>query len=615
VKVKRPHLWIAAFSLAAVLGVAVVDTRRTSPGELAAVHGAEPDLAGRSGCSECHGGWTTSMTEACLECHAAIGGQMDVGAGLHGALGKELAGRCALCHSEHHGEGFRIVNLQSFRQAGVHDPAEFDHALVGFPMSGKHLELECSKCHAEAETAVLPKGAVRFGGLDKSCGACHEDPHQGRMKLACAECHGQQAFDRLDSLSHDASLPLVGGHGDVGCRVCHADGDAHSLEGIGGGNPPPARTCLDCHESPHRKRFVRAVAQLEHTTPAKSCVVCHEPEHESFREPIDLTPALHAGSGFAIDAPHDRAACADCHGPELGEPFRARYPGRGADACAACHEDPHGGQFDQGPFAAQGCVACHDRAHFEPHAFGPEQHARTAFELTGSHVDADCDACHALPEGGGPRVFHGTPGRCSSCHADAHGGFFDAFARKAGPVEAAAEAGDCATCHTTTSFSELPAEGFDHGRWTGFPVLGAHAQTDCETCHPRAQEPDETGRTFGRVEDRFGPFTGCVTCHDDPHRGMFDRPGSPRAADGREGCARCHVQTSFRTFPGGFDHGRWTGFPLGGVHVQIGCSACHEPEKAADGKEFVRYRPMERECVDCHGANEDPLRRRKGRKR
>ena len=463
-------------------------------------------------------------------------------------------------------------------------------------MEGAHLDLDCTECHANADEKVLPKGERRFGGLDQDCARCHEDPHQGSMAVACAQCHGQETFDQLGSLGHERHLPLIGGHAELDCRACHGRGEPHALEVMGSPRTPPARACADCHDSPHAAGFTAGAASLARATQAASCAACHADEHTSFGDGAEILSAeQHALSGFALDAPHDAVACQDCHGPQGGD-FAARFPGRDADACSACHADPHAGQFDQLGFAERGCLACHDRERFEPHAYTVESHTSAAMPLTGAHVETDCHACHELPAGGGARVFHGTPGRCEACHADAHGGIFDDFSAQL----AASAAGQCATCHRSTRFDDVPHGSFDHGRWTGFALLGAHAQSDCESCHPRAAQADDRGRSFGRVEQHFGPFRDCATCHADPHGGDFDRPGSPRQVEGRRSCARCHGQASFRAFPDGFDHELWTRFPLDGAHGEIGCSACHAPQPAEPSGARSLGRASGRACADCH---------------
>lgn len=594
-KVRAPHFWIAVLSLAAVVLVAAVDMRRTSPGPLTTVHQREEELQGRSGCSQCHGGWFSSMTKACLDCHEIIGQQLETSKGLHGSIAREEMERCAVCHGEHHGTSFAIVNRQSFLLAGAKNPEKFDHQQVGFEMNGRHAELDCAQCHAHARDVVLAKGDTRYIGLDQNCASCHADPHDGKMVLACASCHGQRTWDELHSTGHDRFLPLLGGHGDVACRECHADNGTRALEVLGTNHPPP-RDCVVCHESPHAAMFVDGVARQNAMSSGATCVVCHVVEHTSFREEtIEVTAAQHASSGFGLEAPHDEASCADCHAPDGGT-FAARYPGRGADACSACHEDPHGGQFATGPFAGGDCIACHDRHRFEPHAFTVEKHAQAGLALTGKHVDTGCNDCHAIAREGDPRSFRGVKSDCDACHADAHAGFFERFAAKLPPEKH----GDCARCHDAETFGSVIQPRFDHTAWTGFAVLGAHAQDSCESCHPLAAEPDETGRRFGRVAEHFGKYTGCVTCHADPHRGQFDAADLPSTIDGRADCARCHVDTSFRSLAADFDHDRWTGFAVVGAHAEIGCAPCHAPLRKPDelGRTWGRAKgPL---CADCH---------------
>jgi hypothetical protein len=238
--VKRgAQLGIALFSTAAVVLIAVVDTRSASPGPLASVHGREEKLSGDGDCSSCHGGWFSNMTESCSECHERIEQQIESHEGLHGALSRTQAVQCAACHSEHHGPSFALVNKQSFALAGSASIESFDHRLVGFDMQGKHLSIDCNECHEHAFDSALDKGELRFGGLDASCTACHVDVHEGKFVLSCTACHGQETWDELHSEGHEKHLPLIGGHGDVECRKCHEEDTPHALEALGGKKDRP----------------------------------------------------------------------------------------------------------------------------------------------------------------------------------------------------------------------------------------------------------------------------------------------------------------------------------------------------------------------------------------
>ena len=193
--------------------------------------------------------------------------------------------------------------------------------------------------------------------------------------------------------------------------------------------------------------------------------------------------------------------------------------------CGACHSDPHGGQFADSKLAPRGCVDCHGEQRFDEHFIDLERHDATAMPLVQAHRELACEACHTIPEPEAPRVFAGTPARCEACHADAH---FGAFAAQADEL-ARLKQGECAACHDASSFDAADHGAFDHARWTGFDLQGAHAQEACEVCHVRAPEPDELGRRFGRITDHFGEFTGCKTCHADPHRGVFDTKTLPQS--------------------------------------------------------------------------------------
>lgn len=596
----RTQVLIAFFSAMAVTLVAVSDMGRSSPGGLATVHQRVPDLTGRNDCSECHGGILGTMRKACLECHAPIATQLEEGRGLHGTLGAR-AEQCGLCHAEHHGAAAPLVHGQSFALAGVAKVEAFDHELVGFRLDGAHLALSCNECHPNATTSVLSEGETRYLGLARDCASCHEDPHQGRFASACASCHGQETWKGLDSLGHERFLALVGGHAGLECARCHAPEEAHAFEVVAGHGPKPAaRECVACHESPHAPAFAAGIARAASSSAGQVCVTCHASEHTSFHEPElqRMTVGQHAASGFRLAAPHDAPACADCHAPDAPD-FAARYPGRKPEACSACHEDVHAGQFASGAFAGEECSACHEPLRFDPPDFGAAQHARAALELSGSHLEAACEACHAKPAPDAPRLFHGTPSDCEACHEDAHGAAFEPFLAFLPEVPH----GECARCHDARSFAGAAAS-FDHAAFTAFPVRGAHAQGECAACHAPRAEPDATGRTFGRVAEGFGPFVGCVTCHADPHSGFFDvENGFPAEIEGGHDCARCHVESSFRSLRRPFEHGYWTGFTLAGAHAEASCSACHAPVPDTSRRGRTTAEAPGPGCADCH---EDP---------
>jgi hypothetical protein len=156
----------------------------------------------------------------------------------------------------------------------------------------------------------------------------------------------------------------------------------------------------------------------------------------------------------------------------------------------------------------------------------------------------------------------------------------------------------CARCHVQTSFRALAA-AFDHHLWTGWRLEGAHGAARCSACHAPLADADVLGRTWARARGRR-----CADCHADPHAGQF-------ATGGATDCAACHRSVAKFTDTV-FRHDLHSRFRLGEAHAGLPCSACHKRERRGD-VEWVRYRPLGIECVDCHGAQEEPFRRRRGK--
>ena len=121
----------------------------------------------------------------------------------------------------------------------------------------------------------------------------------------------------------------------------------------------------------------------------------------------------------------------------------------------------------------------------------------------------------------------------------------------------------------------------------------------CSGCHTPLQTPDQHGRTWARSRGSF-----CADCHEDPHAGQF-------RIDNRTDCERCH-RSAVSFLDLSFRHDLDSRFRLGDAHSKLACSECHKPVEVGAAM-VIRYRPLERECVSCHGAHDNPLRRRRGK--
>ena len=105
-------------------------------------------------------------------------------------------------------------------------------------------------------------------------------------------------------------------------------------------------------------------------------------------------------------------------------------------------------------------------------------------------------------------------------------------------------------------------------------------------------DPDMPVRDGHVVARRYeGTPKDCSGCHEDVHREQF--------AD-YAGCTSCHAsQLSWDLLS--FDHNSQSEFPLTGAHRLLDCSACHKPVGGlSEGGSYVRYKPMGKECRDCH---------------
>ena len=327
-KLRDPKLWLALFSTAAVVWVLVIDLERTSPGPLAGAHAQLAELRDAAACDACHGGWLRSMSQACGDCHDGVEADVAEGRGLHGTFTGVEAERCGDCHLDHRGDDFPLVSDTSFTLAGIPDKDAFDHAVLDFTLEGAHAELACTDCHTSADVALLTEGEQRFRGLGRSCAACHEDVHEGRVARACADCHGQEhPFELVATFAHEL-FPMEGVHAEATCAACHEPGTDRSVEALAGAGPfPPDRGCSACHDSPHRAGFLASVAAGSGDG-VESCALCHDAVHKGFDGPRVRMPAeLHGASGFPLEEPHAELDCAVCHGAEGAEPFAERHPG------------------------------------------------------------------------------------------------------------------------------------------------------------------------------------------------------------------------------------------------------------------------------------------------
>ena len=365
--------------------------------------------------------------------------------------------------------------------------------------------------HRDPECEACHAPDVRHRDAPTVCIDCHreDDVHDGFTGEACDTCHKETDWLEV-RFDHDLTdYPLLGRHQEVGCINCHEDKTFRFTE----------TTCFGCHQDDdaHEGRS------------GEQCETCHNP--------TDWTNSIfdHArDTRFSLDGRHGELACNDCHS---GDPFADVL----APACVSCHldDDNHDGHF------GSSCDTCHGNDDFAEINFDHDRDTEHA--LVGAHKPLACESCHVEP------IYDvALPSGCLSCHEedDPHAG---------------EQGGACNDCHNEHDWIENVF--FDHDL-TSFPLLGLHAEQECDACHE--------SRVFRDAPEN------CVDCHrdDDTHNGRF-----------ADQCATCHNPVDWTQWQ--FDHDRQTDFELTGAHVDLLCEACHRQSLASMSR-------LGDACGDCH---------------
>ena len=364
------------------------------------------------------------------------------------------------------------------------------HALTGFPLEKPHANVACEKCHpgdlAYARRYPDPNGND-YARQSDTCAGCHEDPHAGQFSQqysSCLDCHDRNHFSPApyDVTRHAEVFPLSEAHREVDCGLCHpADEDT----GVHRYATTP-RQCVACHDDPHDGQFEEAHS---------SCLDCHE---ENRFRPAAFDFQRHA-KVYPLRGGHLAVPCLQCHVAKGDKQVRQFVDT--PHQCKICHDNPHGSQF-QAELRDDDCTACHSDLS-ETFHIRPYDHQKLAgYELTGSHLKAQCVDCHRQQPSADPnntglvhRLYRDTPTACAACHADIHRG---QFLKEDGVA--------CDRCHGSTA--KWTAERFDHNRDSQFTLEGVHLDVDCQACHPSVRQSD------GQYVVQYRPLgSRCEDCH------------------------------------------------------------------------------------------------------
>ena len=251
--------------------------------------------------------------------------------------------QCKDCHEDIHKGQFASLPHQN-RCESCHDLRGFKaarfalarHNETRFPLKGAHIAVLCAECHKPVPTGSPTPVKYRFD--DRSCTACHLDPHKGQFReqmaakradgatAGCEACHTTVKWKELNRFDHSKTdFPLLGAHRGVACGDCHRPPALETnLKNVDFRAAP--KQCFACHKDPHAGQFA---ARRD----AADCSGCHDSARwkPSKFDHDKRTP-------FSLEGAHRKVACNDCHKLRreiegLSVIFYKPTPGE----CQACH--------------------------------------------------------------------------------------------------------------------------------------------------------------------------------------------------------------------------------------------------------------------------------------
>lgn len=276
---------------------------------------------------------------------------------------------CTPCHNDIHQGKFgkdcqKCHNLSNFKNIRT---SAFDHSKTNFPLTGKHLALNCQSCHLSGDFSKR----LQY----KKCIGCHKDYHRGEfvktnIQSDCSDCHNTSGFSpsRFSIEEHNSSgFQLKGSHLAQPCKSCHYK---NNLWAFKTGN----LECINCHENVHGSEISERFIQNN------KCSNCHN--EDSWR----FVRFEHSKTGFVLEEKHNQVDCRSCHYRK--EIKQYRFSSLNSD-CVSCHQDIHQGQFRTGK--STDCLRCHSFKNWIPEKFN---HELSRFSLAGAHQNIPCRKCH-----------------------------------------------------------------------------------------------------------------------------------------------------------------------------------------------------------------------------
>ncbi len=412
---------------------------------------------------------------------------------------------------------------------------------------------KCLDCHKEIAESLANKHGYHFriqmqNPNGKDCVRCHLEHNGNNFRLIHWEPSEKKFDHRLTGYNLD------GKHAAVACEGCHSP--AHMLPAIKPlikYNDPSksffgqSTACTPCHSDLHKGQL------------GNDCAKCHNVESWKTAKEFD-----HSKTRYPLTGLHSKVACEKCHTSAApgGPP---RYKDMKFDTCAACHADPHHGEFKKS------CESCHVTGGWKTLRVGFDfDHSKTKYPLLGKHAQVACSACHIKDDFKKPITF----ASCKDCHTpDPHKGQF----------EGRPQQGQCAECHTVEGWKPSLFGVKEHDS-TQYPLKGKHIHVQCSLCHIPAGKD-----TVYKVK-----FAACADCHKDAHGNQF------AAAPYNNRCEDCHTVLDWHRTSYFIAKHNSSRFPLQGAHAAVPCSDCHKAGLGGHTDKILPFHFEDRSCTACH---------------
>lgn len=280
-------------------------------------------------------------------------------------------------------------------------PANFNHNITQFPLTGKHVNVTCVDCHKTGYT-----------GTPTDCYSCHQkdyqsasDPNhvQQNYPQNCVQCHTTSGWGGANFDHNQSGFPLTGSHIQVSCASCHTNG----YSGI-------STDCVSCHQTNYQQAVNPNHVALTLPTNCESC-------HTTNPGWTPATFPIHNNIFPLVGAHSLIKNCDDCHKGNYNNTPKLCYDCHSADFNST-NDPPH-----QSQNISHDCLQCHNMNSWSGASFN-----HSFYPISSKHSKVSCNQCHSLTN---------YQPQCLSCHLN---NFLDKHKQ--------GDRTDCWSCHSTSKW-------------------------------------------------------------------------------------------------------------------------------------------------------------------